>query len=87
MNKEISRRNFLKYLAGGTAAVTPAAAFLTSCKEKNAQGNPDGSSDMTMRVNHNTGDRVSLLGYGMMRLPELPEDTPTTRRRVPLTKR
>jgi len=24
---------------------------------------------MTMRTNHNTGDKVSLLGYGCMRLP------------------
>ena len=28
---------------------------------------------MTMRTNPNTGDVVSLLGYGMMRLPMLPE--------------
>ena len=31
---------------------------------------------MTMRTNPNSGDKVSILGYGMMRLPELPEDTP-----------
>ena len=30
---------------------------------------------MTVRVNPNTGDRVGLLGYGMMRLPMLPEGT------------
>ncbi len=41
-------------------------------------GNKNGSSNlpqepqkgkMTYRTNHNTGDKVSLLGYGMMRLP------------------
>lgn len=26
-------------------------------------------TNMTMRINPNTGDKVSLLGYGMMRLP------------------
>ncbi len=76
MNKEISRRNFLKYLAGSTAAVAPAAAFLASCKGKDAQSQADGLSEMTMRTNPNTGDVVSLLGYGMMRLPQLPEGTP-----------
>ena len=29
----------------------------------------DGQGEMTYRINHNTGDKVSLLGYGMMRLP------------------
>ena len=31
------------------------------------ESNPE---DMTQRINPNTGDKVSLLGYGMMRLPE-----------------
>ena len=73
MNKEINRRNFLKYLAGGTAAVAPGAAILSSCKGKASKSLGDGSTQMTMRSNPNTGDVVSLLGYGMMRLPMLPE--------------
>ena len=73
MNKEINRRNFLKYLAGGTAAVAPGAAILSSCKGKASKSPGDGSTQMTMRSNPNTGDVVSLLGYGMMRLPMLPE--------------
>lgn len=74
MNKTISRRNFLKYLAGSAAAAVPASALLTSCKPSSASG-PAGDA-MTTRVNPNTGDVVSLLGYGMMRLPELPKGNP-----------
>lgn len=73
MNKDISRRNFLKYLAGGTAAITPATTFLASCKKTEPKEHADETAGMTMRTNPNTGDRVSLLGYGMMRLPMLPE--------------
>ncbi len=81
MNKPLSRRNFLKYMAAGTAAVAPSAALLTACNPsaKGAAGvSPTGNSAkaMTMRHNPNTGDNVSLLGYGMMRLPQLPEGTP-----------
>lgn len=79
----MDRRSFLKYIGGGIAATAPAATLLTSCKPKAAgsdsaaDSTPAGSTadgEMTMRTNHNTGDRVSLLGYGMMRLPELPDD-------------
>lgn len=73
----ISRRNFLKYMAGTTAATVPAAAFLTSCKRGSVLGGSAAeASAMTTRVNPNSGDTVGLLGYGMMRLPELPKGTP-----------
>ena len=82
MKKDISRRNFLKYMAGATAATVPATALLTACKYSGKSGDvsADGSA-MTMRVNPNSGDKVSLLGYGMMRLPMLPngsEEDPQT---------
>ncbi len=70
--KEINRRRFFKTLTGAAIA---SSALLAACKkgiEKVAQkSNPEdeGSGEMTYRVNHNTNDRVSLLGYGMMRLP------------------
>ena len=57
-------------LGGSTVA---ASTLLTACK-----GGDDGSADgqqeppkgkMTYRTNPNTGDKVSILGYGMMRLP------------------
>lgn len=77
--KQINRRDFLKIFGGATVA---SSAVLTACTGNsapettaNTQEPPVGK--MTMRKNPNTGDEVSLLGYGMMRLPTLPkkEDT------------
>lgn len=50
-----------------------AASLLAACK-KNDTPAPgvsglDGNGSMTYRTNPNTNDKVSLLGYGMMRLP------------------
>ena len=42
-----------------------AVIFLASC------GPRETTNNMTFRYNHNTGDQVSLLGFGMMRLPWL----------------
>jgi predicted aldo/keto reductase-like oxidoreductase len=70
--KEIDRRSFLKTLGAGTAATT---AALYGCKPNNtvsAEGGALGevpADKMTYRVNPNTGDKVSLLGYGCMRWP------------------
>ncbi len=63
----ISRRNFLK-IAG---SATLAAAGLSACDNgKTSSAEADAATgEMTMRINHNTGDKVSLLGFGMMRLP------------------
>ena len=75
-NKNISRRSFLKLFGAGTVAT---AATLVGCKQgnkaeeqaaeeyKNQVEPPIGK--MTYRVNPKTGEKVSLLGYGMMRLP------------------
>lgn len=77
-DKNISRRNFLKII-GATAGATA----LAGCGVKSSE--PDNSaadeiattsanvpkSGMTMRVNPTTGDEVSLLGYGCMRLPTI----------------
>ncbi|MDR2641298.1 MAG: hypothetical protein LBC74_00725, partial [Planctomycetaceae bacterium] len=69
---EVSRRNFFK-IAGTTAVGTTAAIY--GCKPGNKSPAEDGSAGevptdkMTYRVNHNTGDKVSLLGYGCMRWP------------------
>ena len=60
----ISRRDFLKTL--GIAGL--ASTGLTACG--NAKDSPDGEyGEMTLRTNPTSGDRVSLLGFGMMRLP------------------
>ena len=66
----MDRREFLKVF--GAAVATTAVA--TSCNNKNnailsQENEEEQQGAMTYRVNPNTGDRVSLLGYGMMRLP------------------
>ena len=68
MSREISRRNFLKYLGGGALAASP---LLHACRQAASTDTDDSESagDMTLRTNPNNGDRVSLLGFGMMRLP------------------
>ena len=70
MNKQnnISRRDFLK--AMGMAGAT---AGLAACGNSTS---PSADSDslkgeMTYRTNPSTGDKVSLLGFGMMRLPSV----------------
>lgn len=75
MNK-INRRQFLKLFGGATVA---SSAVLTACKENVAStdSTSEHTGKMTMRKNPNTGDEVSLLGYGMMRLPTLPKKEET----------
>lgn len=75
--KDISRRDFLKIL--GVGAATAATASLTSCK--NAENQQDSPVEiqknaMTYRTNPKTGDKISLLGYGMMRLPIVESEAP-----------
>ena len=82
-NKEVSRRNFLKTLGVGSVA-TAAAMYgckpdntshppLPSLDELGAATSPPSGGGlggaMTYRTNPHTGDKVSLLGYGCMRLP------------------
>ena len=79
MMKDISRRSFLRLLGGGALTT---AAVLTGCKSKTdtkaveeykQQVEPP-VGKMTYRTNPTTGDKVSLLGYGMMRLPSKTEN-------------
>ncbi len=68
--KKISRRSFFKVFGTGTAAT--AAVAVTGCNDqsKTTVSLVEPPTDrMTYRTNPNNGDRVSLLGYGMMRLP------------------
>lgn len=68
---EISRRNFLKVVGAGTA--TAALAACIGKKNNLSDDNPaiePPTGQMTYRTNPKTGDKVSLLGYGMMRLPQ-----------------
>ena len=79
MKKDISRRSFLKLLGGGAVG---AAAVMAGCKSKTEseaveeykkQVEPP-VGKMTYRTNPFNGDKVSLLGYGMMRLPSKTEN-------------
>lgn len=70
--KDITRRNFFK-IVGTTGAVT---AGLTACGGRNSNttsgaGGGIPTDKMTYRTNPKTGDKVSLLGFGMMRLPSV----------------
>ena len=70
----ISRRKFLKAL--GIAGATVTVTSLPGCNNKGNNNQPannivPGTGEMTYRTNHHTGDRVSLLGFGMMRLPSI----------------
>ncbi len=72
MSKTYSRRGFLKAL--GVIGTTAATSTIVSCtsSENSASAGTDQEppiGKMTYRTNPTTGDKVSLLGYGMMRLP------------------
>lgn len=82
--KPLNRREFLQRLGIGTAAVATAAT-LPSCIKAPAsleggdfdpKGGPfseDQLGEMTYRTHPANGDKVSILGYGMMRLPNVPK--------------
>ena len=74
-SKTFTRRSFLKTLGLGGAAI--AAGSVVSCATGDKQDNPQEPpvGKMTYRKNPKDGKQVSILGYGMMRLPLLePED-------------
>lgn len=67
-----TRRNFLRTLslAAGAVAVGACSSKSETKKSSAPEGEP---GKMTMRHNHNTGDSVSILGFGCMRLPTIGE--------------
>ena len=65
-----SRRNALKLIGAG-AVVGGMGSWLASCS--GAKSSTAGNDDMTYRINPNTGDKVSILGYGCMRYPTIPD--------------
>ncbi len=74
MKHELNRRDFIKVLGLGAAA---SSTLLSACKGKGGGNSAAGNygeppvGKMTYRTNPNTKDRVSILGYGMMRLPAM----------------
>ena len=87
MTKQISKRTFLKYLGAGAVA---SSALLTACKragvipQTKQETIAEEEGAMTMRINPNNGDKVSLLGYGMMRLPVVGEGSGGDRHNAPI---
>ena len=74
--KNIDRREFLK-VAGGTALTIGSAGILPGCtgKKKTDIGDSEAAAGaMTCRTNPNTGDKVSILGYGCMRWPMIKDE-------------
>lgn len=71
-DNNISRRRFLRDLGIFSGAAVVGSA-LTMCKSVAApeKEGKDGEKGMTMRVNPNSNDTVSILGYGCMRFPTM----------------
>ncbi len=65
--KDISRRDFLKKIGAGGAAVAAAAVVPAYVRGEGQTPTHDGV--MTRRTNPANGDQISLLGYGCMRWP------------------
>lgn len=85
--KKIDRRNFLKTLGVSSVATT---GLLSACKKKDdtvieddykSQTEPP-KDKMTYRTNNKTGDKVSILGFGMMRLPTIKDESARTQENV-----
>ncbi|MBR5170245.1 MAG: aldo/keto reductase [Muribaculaceae bacterium] len=73
---DMNRRQFLHKLGLGTAmvAMNPLSVLAGESRRPQANGGGDVQNQMTYRVKHGSGDKVSLLGFGMMRLPDNQEE-------------
>ena len=73
--ENLSRRDFLHRLGmgAGTAIAMSMMGPLRALaqEEKKADASPN---RMTYRVQHGSGEQISLLGFGMMRLPDNQEE-------------
>ena len=73
----MSRREFLRRMGVGAGsalalmALDPLEALALEKRKKKDGGN---GSRMTYRVQHGSGEQISLLGFGMMRLPDNQEE-------------
>lgn len=73
---EMNRRQFIKHIGTGTLSamalmsLEPLNVFAKNTTPSAPRTTQDGAPKMTYRVNHHTNDKVSLLGFGMMRLPK-----------------
>lgn len=68
----MNRRSFLRKLGLGAAAMAmdPLSVLAGETSKPQQHEGGDVNNQMTYRVQHCSGERVSLLGFGMMRLPD-----------------
>ena len=75
-DKNLNRRQFLKRLGIGSASavammtIDPLRVWADSSTRAARPSDLAADNNMVYRVNRHTQDKVSLLGYGMMRLPQ-----------------
>ena len=78
----MDRRDFIKK-AGLAGVAASGIGLLESCgnssvgRADSANGDSQTEGAMTYRTNNGNGDKVSILGYGCMRLPEIEENGTT----------
>ena len=71
-NMDIDRREFLKRLgltAGSTVAMCSGPLNIFANDKNKAAGAVPATTGMTYRTQHGSGEHISLLGLGMMRMP------------------
>ena len=80
MHFDKSRRNFLRKASLATLAAAPVLASCSGDKkntavatDENLPQTPIPTDKMTYRTGPSKGDKVSLLGYGCMRWPTIPD--------------
>ncbi|MFR9523942.1 MAG: aldo/keto reductase [Rikenellaceae bacterium] len=78
IDKNIDRRDFLKYLGGAAAITTLSSCTGGATTSQQSQGAVGGtkSGALEYRTVPTTGDQVGLLGYGCMRWPKLGTPAP-----------
>ena len=76
MKSDMNRRQFLHKLGLGAAVMATNPLGVLAGETNRPQTNDGGNAlnQMTYRVQHGSGDKVSLLGFGMMRLPDGQEE-------------
>ena len=67
---DMNRRQFLHKLGLGAAVMAVNPLGVLAGESGQTQNVDLGNAPMTYRVKHGSGDKVSLLGFGMMRLPD-----------------
>ena len=72
--QDISRRQFLKSLGFGSALMAMGPLSSMTAAVRRPDEIPTSDQRMTYRVQNGTGEAISLLGFGMMRLPREQED-------------